>query len=462
MRPRWLVRLLVLALAALAALVLAQSQLVVNGLEVHGASASLVPGTSYAPAAGLAQALGARLDVDLASQRVTLALGGRIVQMRSVDDPAVASVLPDAVRVDGVPRDGPAAVRRGFESFVPVKVVAEALGARVSFVPERNQVIVVAPRARVSASLEGSSWSERLVLRASSPTRVTSFHNETVQTLHLRFERSDVTSAQTFVGSGFVRADVVPAGGDVDVRIQLAPETRVDWTELPDGGGFAVVVSFAAAGAAAGPAALQAPAAVEAVRVVLDPAVGSGMAADEAARLTLDVARVAAQRLERAGFDVVLTRSGPALPAVAERAALGTGARVFVSIQAANLPPGTLRLYHLGEATDLRALEDAVRFNAEAIVERPDTDAVRRQVLLDLIVDLELGARYAESLAASLRDVGGYQVAPPRAAPVAVLTGAAGRGLVLEVGPADLRDPGFAQALAATLATVATSGGALP
>ena len=447
-----------LAMLLLSGLVMGQPQLVVNGLEVAGASATLVPGTTYAPAGDLAQALGARLDVDLASQRVTLALGGRIVQVRSVDEPAGATALADAVRVDGMPRDGPAAVRRGVETYVPVKVVAEALGARVSFVPERNQVIVVAPRARVSADLEGSGRSERLVLRATSPTRVTSFFNEAVQTLHLRFERSDLMSAQTFVGNGFVRADVVPAGGDVDVRIQLAPQTRVDWTELPDGSGFAVVVSFVAAG----PGAAETPAAIEAARVVLDPAVGVGMAADEAARLTLQVAQVAAQRLERAGFEVVLTRNGPAVPAVAERAALGTGARVFVSIQAADLPPGTLRLYHLGEATDLRALEDAVRFNAEAIVDRPGTDAVRRQVLLDLIVDLELGARYAESMAASLRDAGGYQLAPPRAAPVAVLTGAAGRGLVLEVGPSDLRDPGFAQVLAATLATVATSGGMLP
>ncbi len=447
--------LLLLLLAGLAA---AQPQLVVNGLEVAGASTELVPGTTYAPAGDLAQALGARLDVDLASQRVTFALGGRLVQVRSVDDAAGATALGDAVRVDGVPRDGPAAVRRGVDTYVPVKVVAEALGARVSFVPERNQVIVLAPRARISASLEDSSRSERLVLRASSPTRVTSFFNETVQTLHLRFERSDLASAQAFVGSGFVRADVVPAGGDVDVRIQLAPQTTVDWTELPDGRGFAVVVSFAGVG----PGAPETPTALEAARVVLDPGVGAGMPADEAAGLTLDIARVAAQRLERAGFDVVLTRSGPAVPAVAERAALGAGARVFVSIQAADLPPGTLRLYHLGEATDLRALEDAVRFNAEAVLDRPETDAVRRQVLLDLIVDLELGARYAESMAASLREAGGYQVAPPRAAPVAILTGAAGRGLVLEVGPADLRDPGFAQVLAATLATVATSGGMLP
>lgn len=448
----------VLAVALLAGVLAAQPQLVVNGLDVAGASTDLVRGTTYAPASALAQALGARLDVDLASQRVTLALGGRIVQVREVDDPASATALGDAVRVDGIPRDGPAAVRRGVETHVPVKVVAEALGARVSFVPERNQVIVVAPRARISAGLEGSGRTERLVLRASTPTRVTSYFNETVQTLHLRFERSDVGGAQSFVGSGFVRADVLPAGADVDVRIQLAPRTRVDWTELPDGGGFAVVVRFAAAD----PDAPEPAATVEALRVVLDPAVGTGVATDEAAALTLEVARVAAQRLERAGFDVVLTRSGPAVPAVAERSALGTGARVFLSIQVADLPPGTLRLYHLGDASDLGALEDAVRFNAEAVMDRPETDAVRRRVLLDLIVDLEVGARFAESMAAALRDAGGYQVSPPRAAPVAVLTGAAGRGLMLEVGPADLRDPSFGQLVAATLATVATSGGMLP
>ncbi len=434
----------------------AQPQLVVNGVEVAGATSSLVPGTAYAPAAALAQALGARLDVDLASRRLTLTMGGRIVQLRWVEEAGAATSLADALRVDGAPRVGPAAVMSGVEPFVPVKASAEALGGRVSYVAESNQVLVVVPRPRVTASLQGSGTSERLVLRASAPTRVTSFMNETVQTLQLRFERSDIDMAQTFVGDGFVRADLLPARGDVEARVQLAPDTRVTWTEVPDGAGFAVVVSFARAVAAPDAGAGTGG---DGARVVIDP--GSG-GADGAAELTLEAARVAAQRLERSGFEVALTRSGPALPTVSERAAQGVGARLFLSLQVADVPPGSLRLYHLGDASDLGALQDAVRFNAEELVRRPGTDEVRRQVLLDLVVDLELGARYAQAMAGELRQAGGYQVAAPRAAPVAVLTGAAGRGLLLEASATDLRDPAFAQLLGATLATVVSSGGLVP
>jgi N-acetylmuramoyl-L-alanine amidase len=436
----------------------AQPALTVNGVEVPGATTVLVPGTAYAPAAGLARALGAGLDLDLATQRLTLALGARLVQLRMVDDPARATQVADAIRVDGAPREGPAAVLLGVEPFVPVKASAEALGARVSFLPERNQVLVVSPRPTVTAGLVGSGATERLILRASSPTRVTSFFSETVQTLQLRFERSDVSAAQSFSGDGFVRADVLGTRGDVDVRVQLAPDRRVTWTELPDGEGFVVVVGFAPAA----PGGVTTVAASERPRIVLDPAMGSGPGAAAAGELTLAATQVMAQRLERAGFDVELTRSGQGLPSVTERSALGAGSRLFLTLQAADLPAGSLRLYHLGDAADLRALEDAVRFNAETVLARQDTDGVRRQVLLDLVVDLALGARYAEALAAELRQAGGYQVEPPRAAPVAVLTGAAGRGLLLEASAQDLRDPGFATQLAATVATVVASGGLLP
>jgi N-acetylmuramoyl-L-alanine amidase len=442
----------------LAALALAQTELVVNGVTVPGARNDLVAGTAYAPAAALAEALGARIDVDHSARRLTLTLGGRVVQVRTVDDPGAAATLPDAVRRDGVAVAGGAGVLVGFEAYVPVKATAEALGARVTFLAASNQVLVVVPRPSLSARLEGSGSAERLVIRVSGPTRMTSFVNEAIQTVHLRFERSDLASPASFVGDAFVRADVAANRGDVDVRIQLAPDMRASWAELPDGQGFAVVVAFArSSGDAAMPVDASAP-----TRIVLDPAGGTGPAAGEAASDTLEVARIVAQRLERAGYEVTLTRSGPMVPAASDRAAQGTGARLFLTLQVADLPRGSLRLFHLGDAAELSALEDAVRINAEAVLERPDTDGVRRQILLNLVVDLDRGARYADALAGTLRDAGGFDVVGPRAAPVAVLTGAAGRGVLLEVGAADLRDPAFAPLLAAALASVVASGGALP
>ena len=446
------------ALCAIAALALAQPELVVNGVVVPGARSDLVAGTAYAPAAGLAQALGARFDVDYASQRLTFTLGGRVVQLRTVEDATRATALADAVKRDGAVVDGSAAVLVGVEPYVPVKATAEALGARVTFVASANQVLVVVPRPRIDARLEGQGPQERLVLRVSGPTRVSGYLNEAVHTLHLRIERTDLANALSFVGDRFVRADVVPNRGDVDVRIQLEPDVRPSWTELPDGTGFALVVTFARV-APGGPEPI---ATAVATRIVLDPAGEVGSASGGAAERALDVARVVAQRLERAGYDVTLTRNGPTVPAVSERAAAGTGARLFLTLQPADLPRGTVRLYHLGDAGDLRALEDAVRINAEALLERPDTDDARRRVLLDLIVDLERGERYAEALAVTLREAGGFDVRASRPAPVAVLTGAAGRGVLLEVGAADLADPAFAPLLAAAVASVVASGGMVP
>ncbi len=442
----------------LGAMALAQTELVVNGVVVQGARTDLVAGTAYAPAAALAEALGARLDVDLASRRLTFTLGGRVVQVRAVDDPGAAANLPDAVRRDGVAAAGGAGVLVGFEAFVPVKATAEALGARVTYLAASNQVLVVLPRPSLSARLEGSGSAERLVIRVSGPTRVSSFVSEAVQTVHLRFERSDLASPTSFVGDAFVRADVMANRGDVDVRIQLAPDVRASWTELPDGAGFAVVVGFARS---SGDAPLPIDASTP-TRIVLDPAGGTGPAAGDAPADTLEVARIVAQRLERAGYEVSLTRAGPMVPAASDRAAQGTGARLFLTLQVADLPRGSLRVFHLGDAAELSALEDAVRINAEAVLQRPETDGVRRRILLDLVVDLDRGARYAEALAGALRDAGGFDVAGPRAAPVAVLTGAAGRGVLLEVGAADLRDPAFAPLLAAAVASIVTSAGALP
>jgi N-acetylmuramoyl-L-alanine amidase len=452
-----------LTIALVAGLAAAQPALVVNGLEVAGVTSTLVPGNAYAPAAAFAAALGARFDVDAGARLVTLTLGGRLVQLRIVDDPGRAHQVDPAVTVDGRARAGPAAVYVGVEPYVPVKATGEALGAAVSFLADRNVVAVVLPTATVSARVDRSGAQERLVLRASAPTRVSTFYNAPVRTLQLRFERAEIGSALALEGAVFVRADVLPARGAVDVRIQLGPDGGYSLAELPDGDGFVVVVGFGAESAAA-PVASGREAAV---RVVLDPARGG---ADEGHRfgnereadLTLALALRLEAALARAGIDVELTRRADDGLAVRDRAAMGTGADLFVSLHAGQLPRGQLRVHYLGEAASLPTLEDAIRFNAETSLRRPETDGIRRQVLLDLVVDLGVGRRYAEALAAELLQAGGYLVDGPRGAPLAVLTGAGGRGLLIEVGVDDLRDPSFAPILAATLATVVGSGGLVP
>lgn len=449
---------LVLALVAAASwsTAAAQASLAVNGLEVEGVTSSLVSGTAYAPASAFASAIGARFDVDPTARLVTFTFGGRIVQLRVVDDPDRATLVSPAVTVDGRAVAGPAAVYVGVEPYVPVKAAGEALGAAVSFLSERNVVAVVVPQATVVGTVERRGDQERLVLRASAPTRVTSFFNAPAHTLQLRFERAQVSAASALEGDAFVRADVLSARGAVDVRVQLAPDSGYTVTEFRDGDGFMVVVAFGPAQAAVQE---REPRADARARVVIDPAPGSIRDGD--GDLTLTLARSLETLLARS-YDVELTRTGASSMSLQDRSAAGVGARLFVSLHAADLARGHLRVHHLGDADGLPALEDAIRFNAETSLRRPETDGVRRQVLLELVVDLGAGRRYAESLASELGQAGGYLVDGPHAAPLAVLTGAAGRGLLIEVSPDDLRDPSFGPILAATLATVIGSGGLVP
>ncbi|HEX7021692.1 MAG TPA: hypothetical protein VF171_02470, partial [Trueperaceae bacterium] len=131
----------------------------------------------------------------------------------------------------------------------------------------------------------------------------------------------------------------------------------------------------------------------------------------------------------------------------ARRSSLGTGSDLYLSLHAAPLPIDELELYSLGDAADIDSLQMAMRENAETAVNSTATDAVRRRVLLDMVSNLELGASYAASLAGGLQGLAGYQVRTAQA-PIYVLGGAAGRGLLLELGPDSLTS----QALPETLA----------
>src|SRR5690606_33696461 len=180
--------LLLLAAPALGA-ALAQPALVVNGREVPGNTTALVSGTSYAPAATLASALGASAAMDLGGGVVVLVAGGRIMQVLVAPSPAEAASLPGAIRRDGAVVPGPGAVVSVGEVYLPVKPVAEALGASVTFLEGQNTVMVVQPRARLTA-VRRLTDPERLELHVSAPVRYSTYYNEPVQTLQVHFERT--------------------------------------------------------------------------------------------------------------------------------------------------------------------------------------------------------------------------------------------------------------------------------
>lgn len=294
--------------------------------------------------------------------------------------------------------------------------------------------------------LEGRGASERLVFALDAPGRLVSFEHPATRVLELRFERADPVATPALEGQGFVRATLEAARGTAEARVQLAPGVSPRVWSVPAGSGMEVVVAFGAAPAPTPTVPLRG------TRWVLD----AGHVATEAfaASVEGDLTRAFVDLMAAAlvGTDVVVerTRPGPAPVALSERAAAGVGADGFVSVHLGDLPRGRARIYVLDDAVALDALDRAVRWNAETAISRPDTDGVRRAVLLQLLPNLDIGRTWAEALARRLT-VLGWSVEAPVGVPLAVLSGAAGRGLLLEVSSDDLRDPSAASTLAHAL-----------
>ena len=457
---RWPPRVIVGLLLAFSALALAQNTLVVNGVTVDGNTTELVAGTSYAPAAALASALGARFYTDADTTVATLQLGGHVLAVKVVSDPTKASGGGAALHLDGRALAGPAAVLQTGDVLVPVKQVAEALGGKVAYLQKDHTVVVVQPRAQVTAlTTEGSGPQQRLVVHVSAPVGTSTFFNEPVATLQLHFDRTDVASGVSgVVGDAFVRADAGASGGGADVRVQLAPGTSYQVYSLPDGNGFRLVVAFTPKGTAVQTGA----------RIVIDPGHGGkdpgtnfpGYGSE--ASLTLAFADQLQKDLQARGFDVALTRTGDFTVDAATRSRDGVGADLFVSIHGTVLPAGQFHAYYLSDASGVSSLDAAIRKNAQSAVQSQDVNALRRKILLGLVPQLDVGRSFAEGLGTQLFQNGGYRSSETTGAPLYVLGGAAGRGVLLEFSPQDLASSALATDLASALATLLGSGGATP
>ncbi|MEJ2667143.1 MAG: N-acetylmuramoyl-L-alanine amidase [Deinococcales bacterium] len=450
-------RLAVLLAALLATVGLAQTALVVNGVPVDGSTSALVKGTSYAPAAALASALGARYFTDADTTVVTLQLGGHILEAQVATDPGKASVS-GALHLDGTIVDGPAAVMQDGDVFLPVKPVAQALGGSVAYLQKQKTVVVVQPRAQLTGmSVNGSGAGQQLVVHLSAPVGYSRFYNQPVGTLQLHFDRTDVgTGVPGLQGDSFVRADASSSGDGTDVRVQLAPNTSYHVYSLPDGTGFRVVVTFPPTNTA------QAPL----PHIVIDPGHGGqdpginfpGYGSE--ASLTLAFSQQLQKLLQGRGFDVTLTRTGDYSVDASTRSRDGIGADLFVSIHGAVLPPGQFNAYYLSDASSVDSLTMAIRQNAQSAVQSQDVSALRRRILLGLVPQIDVGRSFADGLGTQLFQNGGYRAAVTAGAPLYVLGGAAGRGVLLEFSPQDLASDTLPAALAGALANLVGAGGA--
>ncbi|MDZ7707755.1 MAG: hypothetical protein U5J97_07660 [Trueperaceae bacterium] len=448
--------LLVACLVSVASVATAQASLRVDGRPLGEARTDLVAGTAYAPLDRLAAGLGARLAAPVGGDSAALTLGGHVVVIDVVEQGTSAAVS-GAVRRDGVSYGDLAAIRGDDAVWGPVALIARALGAHVGFLPAESTVVVVTPRANVTASdLTVRDEVETLRVDLDAPVSWTRFDDPAAGRTELLLRRADAARARTFRGQRMERVDLFQGEGGVRIRID-APDTVIDVIALADGDATDLRIR-------ATPSPETSDTAVRAGEgplVVLDP--GQENAAPEVRASLLTLAEAVADGLREAGAEVALTRDGASPVTQERRMQVAAGADLFVAMRLADLPPGEVRLWVLGEASDIGALDMAIRRNAAAAVADAapsdaggdPTDALRREILLGLVPDTEVGRRAGRALASALFQIGGYRAGGVGEAPLAVLGAAAGRGVLIEIGPDDLASPEFPAALATALGSAA-------
>jgi N-acetylmuramoyl-L-alanine amidase len=425
----------------------------VNGREVAGLTLSLVEGVSYAPAGPFSEALGARSMIDYGSGLVSLELGARLLVLPTYTQ---VSALDGGTtwRVNGEARSGPGAVFHEGRLYLPVSAVVQALLGFTSYVPDRERVTVVLPRGELrDLDWQRQGRTDRLTIELSANVPYTLYYNEPLNSLEVRFDRTGADRLEPLEGGRrFRRASVLNERGSAQVRISLEEDTAYSVYSVPAGRGYRLVVDLFEDTTVE-----ELPLAVP--RVVIDAAHGgddSGMGlngADESGR-TLELSRRLAEELERRGLRVELTRAADHAVPLSSRAGMGVGADMFLSIHTHSGTGDAVAVYYLSEADGAASLDMAIRQNAEAELART-TDALRRRLLLNLIPNVEVGRRYAQGLQGELF-ARGLRTADPQAAPLAVLTGAAGRGLLLELPAAAVTDDGMSRLVQALAEAVAS------
>ena len=448
----------------LSGVVFAQKDLVVNGQSVAGLTTQLVPDVAYAPAEALAQAFGANFSFD-GAQSATFSYAGRLLAVQVYPTATEAAANTMALALEGQARAGTGAVLSNGQVFLPVRAVAQVFEAESYDPGGEEPVVVVSPRATLERAYLTSGDEgryERLVLEFDGLATFDEYVNEALGTVRLRFPNTDARTAQNSQGTYFRQAVVAPNDGFIDVRIEgISPDYRYESYVSPTADGVSVTIDILPRDEpVAAPEATSPDTADSATgrRVVLDPSHGGADAglrfgADSESELVLDFAQRLQSALASRGVSVSLTRSQDVGLSVAQRSSQAVGADMFISLHAATLSPSNYNLYYLGEAAQAETLELAVRESAARALQNSDIDGLRRRLLLDLVPNLAQGERYAERLQNAFQSASGYSANVQAAAPLSVLEGAAGRGLMLEFSPNDLRDnPQLVEQLAQSIA----------
>ena len=445
--------LLTLSIFLTGSLTLAQQKdLVVNGQSVAGLRMDLVAGYAYAPAEALAQAFGGSFTFE-GGNDATFSYAGRLLGIQVYTSANEAAAATSALSLEGQALTSPGGLNAG-QVYLPVRTVAGAFGANAYDPGGGEPIIVVSPRAtleRVYRTSGDEGRYERLVLDFSGTASYEEYFNEALGTVQLRFANADARTAQNLNGTYFRQAIVSQRDGLINLRIEgISPDYRSESYVSPTARGVSVIVDIVPRDE---PPAIENTPTDTAVlggsatgrRVVLDPSHGGAdlglrFGADSESALVLDFALRLKTALESRGISVSLTRDEDVGLSVEQRSSHGVGADMFVSLHAATLNPSQYNLYYLGEAAQAAGLELAVQESAAQALSNSDIDGLRRRLLLGLVPNISQGERYASRLQSSFQSASGYRASTQNAAPLSVLEGAAGRGLLLEFNPNDLRD----------------------
>lgn len=424
----WVRRFLVGLLLFGAAQVQAQQQLVVNGVPVAGLTTEVVPGAAYVPVAAYARALGADYRVD-PQAGVLLVFGGRILTLQSFGTPAEAAEATTALVRDGRRLPSSGAVQVAGTVYLPVKSVSAALGGETAYLAEAGTVAVVFPRPQLLAAEPPGVWGsfERFVLSFSAPVSFGRYFEPSLNVVRFRFPRAELGSealaARRFSGSRFSHAAFVPGGEFLDFYLTLLPGSSYSVFSEADGDGERVVIDvFREAGTRS--SAAQVP------RIVLDAGPG-----------TVALAHSLEQVLGDRGAEVELVT-----PQAATAAHGVFGAPFVLALRRAPLAPGRFGVYYLAPGAPL----------LDAPVRRAAPDAALSEAgrarLVALTPALERGEELARDLAEGLAASTPLTLTSLLEAPLLELSGAAGRGVLLELSAADLRAGSLSNTLSAPLA----------
>lgn len=422
-----------LCVVAFTASALAQQQLVVDGVPVVGLSTELVPGTSYAPAEAYAQALGATYRFD-PQGGVLLEFGGRYLSVASFTEPGRATAAANALTLDGETLSGPGAVVQDGIAYLPVKRVTEVLGGATAYLEQQQTVAVVFPRPQLLGVAPPNIWgsSERFVLSFSAPVAFEPFYEASLRVVRFRFlraglSRESLASSRLPPGSRYSDAVFIPETDYLDFNLTLREGNAYSVFSQPSARGVRVVIDVFGDEAVA-----------NTQRPTLLLRAGAG---------TETLARRLREALAAQGVNVMLTQADEAF----DVARVGVAAPFLLALARAPLASDRFNLYYLVDSGAVPLLDAPLRLaSVQESLSGPE-----RARLAGLTPELARGEQAADLLAENLEANTPLRRDQVRAAPLLVLSGAAGRGLLLELGPDELADSGLVAPLVTSLVALA-------